>query len=165
MNREERYVVVGAHTVKDVLDYDYLSLKDCCKVLNQQNQQIKDIETKLAESEEAIKYLKGIKRYDIGEMLTENAELKQQLAEKEKEIENLYNRLNSKQKFYEMGLEKDYKEYLSRLNKLEKQCDQDKISFCIEKLEKVKHYAKHIQGGLIDYIDNQIEELKKEQRQ
>lgn len=43
--------------------------------------------------------------------------------------------------------------------KLEK-ADQDKISFCIEKLEKVKDYAQHIQGGLINYIDNQIKELK-----
>lgn len=41
-----------------------------------------------------------------------------------------------------------------------KQADQDKISFCIEKLEKVKDYAQHIQGGLINYIDDQIKELK-----
>lgn len=41
-----------------------------------------------------------------------------------------------------------------------KKQDQDKISFCIEKLEKVKEYAIHIQGGLIDYIDNQIRQLK-----
>ena len=88
------------------------------------------------------------------------SQLKQQLAEKEKEIENLYNRLNSKTKFYEMGLEKDYKEYLSRLNRLEKQSDKDKISFAVEQLEKVKHYAQHIQGGLINYIDNQIKQLK-----
>ena len=37
-----------------------------------------------------------------------------------------------------MSLEKDYTEYLSRLDKLEKQCDKDKISFAIAELEKVK---------------------------
>lgn len=40
----------------------------------------------------------------------------------------------------------------------------DKISFAIAELEKVKDYAQHIQGGLINYIDNQIEELKKEMK-
>ena len=36
----------------------------------------------------------------------------------------------------------------------------DKISFAIEQLEKVKDYAQHIQGGLINYIDSQIKQLK-----
>ena len=55
---------------------------------------IADLEAKLAESEETIKYLKGINRYDIGEMLTENVKLKQQLAEKEKEIDKLEDKLH-----------------------------------------------------------------------
>lgn len=42
---------------------------------------IKNLEDQLVESEETIKYLKGIKRYDIGEMIAENTKLKQQLAE------------------------------------------------------------------------------------
>ena len=58
------------------------------------------------------------------------ADLEVKLAEKEKEIDNLYNRLNSKQKFYEMGLEKDYKEYLSRLNKIKKRTQQRQNLFC-----------------------------------
>ena len=103
---------------------------------------VADLEAKLAESEETIKYLKGIKRYDIGEMLIENTKLKQQLAEKEKENDNLYNRLNSKQKFYEMGLEKDYKEYLSRLNKIKKEHNKDKISFAVEQLTEIRDYVK-----------------------
>lgn len=43
-----------------------------------------------------------------------------------------------------------------------KQHNQDKISFAVEKLEEVKHYAQHIQGGLINYIENQIKAIKGE---
>ena len=39
-----------------------------------ENQKLKQ---QLAEKEDAIKYLKGIKRYDIGEMITANIKLKQ----------------------------------------------------------------------------------------
>lgn len=100
------------------------------------------------------------------------ADLEAKLAEKEKEIDNLYDRLNSKQKFYEMSLEKDYKEYLSRLDKLEKQCDKDKISFTIQQLEKVKElllekcgetYSKTYCGideDIEEIIDNRIKQLK-----
>ena len=68
-----------------------------------------------------------------------------------------------------MSLEKDYKEYLSRLDKLEKQCDKDKISFTVEQLEKVKSAFGLINSKLdkvetikeyIHYIDHQINELK-----
>ena len=98
------------------------------------------------------------------------SDLETKLAEKEKEIENLYDRLNSKQKFYEMSLEKDYKEYLSRLYKLEKQCDKDKVSFTIEQLEKVKSVINtsvrddHIiwDFDIKAHIDNQIKQLKGE---
>ena len=40
---------------------------------------IDQLKQQLAEKEESIKYLKGIKRYDIGEILTENIKLKQEL--------------------------------------------------------------------------------------
>ena len=41
-----------------------------------------------------------------------------------------------------------------------KLANQDKIDFCIEKLTKVKLYAQHIQGGLINYIEDLIKQLK-----
>lgn len=47
---------------------------------NETTEIILDLEAKLAESEESIKYLQGIKRYDIGELITKNGQLKQQLA-------------------------------------------------------------------------------------
>lgn len=93
---------------------------------------ISDLEAKLAKSEKE-------RELDNSFWKQECDSLQKTLAEKEKEIDNLYDRLNSKQKFYEMSLEKDYKEYLSRLDKLEKQCDKDKISFTLEQLEKVKN--------------------------
>ena len=108
-------------------------------------------------------------KQDYDAMVEREELLRQQLAEKEKEIDNLYDRLNSKQNFYEMSLEKDYKEYLSRLDKLEKQCDKDKISFTIGELEKVKSAFGLINSKLdkvetikeyIHYIDHQINELK-----
>lgn len=71
--------VAELEKINDKLGTDLCNADDICSYLQQQ----------LAESEEAIKYLKGIKRYDIGEMLTENTKLKQQLAEKEKEIKKL----------------------------------------------------------------------------
>lgn len=43
----------------------------------------------LNEQDETIKMLKGIKRYDIGELLAENIKLKQQLAEKDKKVEEI----------------------------------------------------------------------------
>ena len=97
------------------------------------------------------------------------ADLEAKLAEKEKEIDNLHNRLNSKQKFYEMSLEKDYKEYLSHLVKLEKQCDKDKISFAVEQLTQAiknikkcnyKDFGIMYQSDAIAVINNQINVLR-----
>lgn len=137
-------------------------------LLKDKDRTIADLEAKLAESEEAIKYLKGIKKYDIGEMLTENTRLKQQLAEKDKLIEFYIN---------------SGKEQCEEINKLNNRalnyCDaidkhnQDKISFCVEQLEKVKEYlvlrARKIKEYNVNvvrlysankFIDNQIKRLQ-----
>ena len=79
-------------------DFELLGEEEKDKRVVQLNGKIADLEAKLAESEEAIKYLKGIKRYDIGEMLTENTKLKQQLAEKDLKIIELETKLNLKDK-------------------------------------------------------------------
>lgn len=135
------------------------SKKQCqqCKHLNKKIElNIKNkLMSELAEKDKTIATL-------IEDSKTSKELLKKQLAEKEKEIDNLYDRLNSKQKFYEMSLEKDYKEYLSRLDKLEKQCDKDKISFTIQQLEKVREFCREkfnwwenseLEGNIYDKSD------------
>lgn len=81
--------------------------------------------------------------------------MKEQLAEKDKEIAYLTKQVkkfnNEAQKYFEDAYCNDFH-------------NQDKISFAISQLDKVKDYAQHIQGGLINYINNQIEELKKEMK-
>ena len=145
------------------------SKKDLWNRIQEKNKQISGLEAKLEAREEAIKYLKGIKRYDIGEMLTENTKLKQQLAElevkndklgtelcnadnivsylqqqlaeKEKEIENIklckcVNCTNE----YEFMLE-------GLVEDLEKQIDRDeqeKISFAVEQLKYILNIIESI---------------------
>ena len=99
---------------------------------------IDDLEAKLSENEEIIKYLKEIKRYDIGEMLTENTKLKQQLTEKEETINNL-----------------------------EQQClicnkDQENERLKQQLAEKDKEIAflKGFKDAITSTIDNQIKQLK-----
>lgn len=79
--------------------------------------------------------------------------LQSQLAEKDKE------------RHEEWKTGKEWKWEWQRVNLQLEQANQDKISFAIAELEKVKDYAQHIQGGLINFINNQIEELKKEMKQ
>lgn len=75
------------------------------------------------------------------------SKLKQQLAEKDETIEDMKDN------------QKDLCLRCGGLTHIE--YEQDKISFCIEQLEKVKEYwLKH--EDVSYYIDNQIEELKKE---
>jgi hypothetical protein len=103
----------------------------------------------------------------VNKLGKEKANLEAKLAEKEKEIEKW---------------KTDY-ENCSKLEKLmskERQycldnwiaSDQDKISFAVEQLEKVKEWVKKrfeeisciYEEDAADYIDNQIEELKKEMK-
>ena len=159
--------------VENAITYS-LSAKNLENNLNKREEElfnkIADLEAKLAESEKE-------RELDNSFWKQECDSLQKTLFEKDKEIDNLYDRLNSKQKFYEMSLEKDYKEYLSRLDKLEKQCDKDKISFAVEQLEKVLKILEEKQfykkedtaycvhpAQIAEYIDNQIEELKKEMK-
>ena len=84
------------------------------------------------------------------ELANENFKLKQQLVEKDKEL-------------------LDVKNWWSYQYEGEKQRHhQDKISFAVEQLEKVKEFNHSlVLGGnykLDEFIDNQIEELKKEMK-
>ena len=79
------------------------------------------------------------------------ADLEAKLAEKDKELAYITKQAkkfnNEAQKYFEDAYCNDFH-------------NQDKISFAIAELEKVKDYAQHIQGGLINYIENQINRLK-----
>jgi TolA-binding protein len=122
-------------------------------VLEDKNKQIAYLEAKLAESEETINNLE--QQCLICNKDKENEKLKQQLAEKEKWI-NTY--------------------FVSQTNKLmtPPTQHQDKISFAVEQLEKLKktdvvcmnrNGNVYILGSsLNEVIDNQIEELKKEMK-
>lgn len=51
-------------------DYNWYDMEKLCDLLNEQDEKIEKLQ-------EAVKMLKGIKRYDIGELLAENIKLKQ----------------------------------------------------------------------------------------
>ena len=118
-----------------------------------------------------------------GTMIVKLCELEKQLAEKEEELEDwkdgtiveklwhLETKLVEKEKEKEIEFIKHEREangtsYVSACKELTKE-RQDKISFCIEQLEKVKEYnaTRVYSSSLVDkFIDNQIEELKKEMK-
>lgn len=148
---------------------------------------VDDLESKLAKKEEQLResrewFLecdkerlseetkKNIAFTNYKETLKENEQLKQQLAEKEREIEK-YKELCTISKLEDLQVE----------NMLLKGKNQDKISFCIEQLEKVKNKFNgkrpiddlanevglelgYTATQIQKYIDNQIEELKKEMK-
>lgn len=137
-----------------------------------------DLEAKLAESKEKIN--KMLECYDnmlnaFDNVQKENEQLKQQLAEKE-EINRLVNEQladkdkelkyfkkqarrfnNEAQKYYEDAYCNDFH-------------NQDKISFAVERLEKVKEFCgkvwgiEHAEEVIEEYVDNKIAELKKEMK-
>lgn len=162
MEEKERFELFGEYCIKDNNPDARPQLFDACVacvILNEQYKHIKDLEAKLAESEKQIKDARelGIEQFhSLKEIINFSQEeidkFKQQLDEKEQENERLKEEICR----YEITL-------MDKNSQLKKQ-NQDKISFAIAELEKVKDYAQHIQGGLINYIDNQIEEPKKEMK-
>lgn len=154
---------------------------------------ISDLEFKLAEKEKQIEELKGERlkfytddvrqtqvingvHFDIEQLLVfseyvehdkwvisnrdkEIAELKQQLAEKEEE------------RHEEWKTGKEWKWEWQKVNQQLEQANQEKISFCIEQLEKVKEFVKETSGivghewridrfRVLEQIDNQIKAIK-----
>ena len=140
MEEKERYeYFFGTNTVKDNKTNQFYGC--VVDLLNQQDKRIKELEQQnLSLQEQSIR--------DNQNWIEETTQLKQQLAEKNKEIE----KLNACVKFY-----KSY--YISFNEKV------------IDELEKVKRYiddkAYYVEEEnfgieINEYIDNQIEELKKD---
>ena len=102
-------------------------------------------------------------------------ELEKQLAEKERQLKLAEELLIKQEKEYDEQLEKQAKIHYKHL----KEKDQDKISFAVEQLEKVKedikkvpitdydlsrNFEKMYKQDAIRQIDNQIASLKKEMK-
>lgn len=142
--------------------------QDFLDVVNKLGKEKADLEAKLVESESEIKEWIAV-RDDKNNVINKQTEkinqLKQQLAEKEKEIESKQRTINALQN----GLCVDLlnKEMLELRNQ-----HQEKIEFAIEQLEKVQKYMvtdeKDMFGMpylmksdyVLDFIDNLINELK-----
>ena len=165
----------------------WINLKDKTKMIDyliESKRQISDLEAKLAESEKEVNRFKSMKNREqlikenealkdtISVVLSQKSEwikscneLKQQLSEKEKEIESLRENSLSKRIFKEKLIPshcmEQYEKYEQQIDKL----TQDKISFAVEQLEKVKDWANDYYGEysasvITNYIDNQIKQLK-----
>lgn len=132
--------------------------------LIKQEKQIADLEAKLAEKEEINKLVnEQLEDMERSKLAWENKyfKLEKQLADKNKEIEYFKRQArrfnNEAQKYYEDAYCNDFH-------------NQDKVSFAIKKLEKIKEWLepKYFDNEQIIYlekiIDNQIEELKKEMK-
>ena len=157
---------------------------DFVDLLNKEMYELKiaDLEAKLAESEKKA-YSRGHSQRDIANELKLNA-LREDVANKEKRIVELKQQLAEKEKERQLKLaeellikqEKEYDEQLEKQSKIHyshlKEKKQDKISFAVEQLEKVKGLiANHTQElwtcendeidvVLYEEIDKQINELK-----
>lgn len=172
---------------EDNMCFEYVSLDDKDKT-------IADLEAKLVEKDEQIKRRIAVYEKQFIEQTNENYELEQQLAEKENTITNLIEDSNAskellkKQLNEQAGLCEEFRFQLAEKDKeieyLNKQarkfnneaqkyfedayCNdtiyQDKISFAVEQLEKVKEFL--YSGYAVDNeeiekeINNQIKELK-----
>lgn len=124
---KERYINLSDRQVKDTQNQsqDFLSIKTICRLLNNQDQKIADLEAKLAEMTEKYNACQEARKLEIEFNQQDKRELKQQIAEKDELLEN-----------YKMGytgkvLKKQNKE-ISVLKSVVK--DKDEI---IDKLNKV----------------------------
>ena len=140
---------------EDNISFEYASLDD-------KDRKIADLEAKLAEEKEYTQQY----RKECAKIQTDYYKTKQKLAEKDKEIE----RLN-----LEFETQEDWQEKWQKLYDETCNLNQDKISFALEQLEKVKEFflEQHRDeemdtdyiitkdaGEIADYILDQIKQLK-----
>lgn len=143
----------------------------------EKDRKIADLEAKLAEKDEQLEYFS--KRDDEQEkQLEKQAKIHyKQLAEKETDLSLARNEINTLKHNLNVSQEHDKvvcEQYFEKC----KETEQDKISFCIEKLKKVKKLFEEkytydveesdfeviYEDDVDEIIDNQIEELKKEMK-
>lgn len=170
-----------------------MTQEEVCERLN-------TLEEKLAEMTEKYNACQEARKLEIEFNQQDKAQLKQQLAEKEKEIseyveivDDLHKQLSDKCDFCEEGYKKQLAEKEKEISELKRigekghlndlfedkrkenkilikaieQANQDKISFAVEQLEKVKEEFDCIYSNdtytpyqIADKIDNQIKQLK-----
>ncbi len=193
---EDRIELIDTKNKKALDNAD--NIKD---TLNEQDKQIADLEAKLAESEKkyAELFCRNIELetlysqktarlnfYKDTDIVEENQQLKQQLAEKDKEIERLkiYDEYRFELPYPKVKiLGKTFEDIQELIDKWLKQGSKDKISFAVEQLDKVKEkilsyeniYYQFLESGakvpvvclenfrVKQTIDNQIKELKGEE--
>ena len=122
----------------------------------EQSNQISDLEAKLAESEESCMLLEGLRKSEAEKKdiaMKRVAELKQQLAEKDEEIESL--KIDIEAKDFNINT------LMEQRKRHQKFYNQDKISFAVEQLEKVADTIYSDMGrDVYDIIVCQIKQLK-----
>ena len=160
---------------KDIAICDVCDVSESPKILvdllNQQDKHIK----KLQEENKKANINNYLADYWLAEK--EKQQLKEQLVEKDKEIEQLKKFDDLNKTFFNLfraafkGPNK-IDDLFNTLKTIQEKQDQDKISFAVEQLEKVKNYmitdekdmfgANYLMnsGYVLEFIDNQIKELK-----
>ena len=142
MEEKERFELFGEHCIKDNNPNVPCQLLDAyvsCVILNEQDK--------------------------------ENQQLKEQLAEKEKEIEQLKKFDDLNRNFFALfrtafKVPNKVDDLFNTLKTTQEKHNQDKISFAVEQLEKVKRTFIDVAWEDVDFaieiIDDQIKELKGE---
>lgn len=154
MEEKERYIFgqrILYDNEKEVVCFDGFNLDEfmgiITNILNKQDKRIKELEQEnLSLQEQSIR--------DNQNWIEETTQLKQQLAEKTLTIEQI---------------NKAFIENRSLWKGKYEQSNQDKISFALEQLEKVKEYTDDVwwvdgvSEVVCNFIDNQIKQLKGEE--
>lgn len=180
MEEKERYKLESYNEafcqIHDTESGEWYLRKDLVTdLLNQQDKQIKELEEQAypayKREHKRRAYLENI---EVPRLEKENEQLKQQLDEKDKEIEQLKKFDDLNKTFFNLFRiavkEPDKVDDLFNIIKtMQEKQDQDKISFVVEWLEKVKEVALkdfELDKGnislarVLEEIDNQIKELK-----
>ena len=174
MEEKERYELNDNDCIidneKDVAICDICdvseSLETLVNLLNQQDKRIKELEqdkTKFMDLLNSMTENWWVSYEKNKKLRQENEQLKQQLAEKDKKLSE-----------YVKIVDDLHKQLSDKCDFCDKTKDQDKISFAVEQLEKVKNYmitdekdmfgANYLMNSVyvLEFIDNQIKELKGE---
>ena len=182
-----KYRYEGYGVVRDTeIDFPYHT-DDIVDLLEEKDQQITDLEAKLAESKKQCQECKHLnKKIELNiknKLMNETQQLKQQLAEKEKENNELEFIVEEIEQFAWEQLNNDnfdkykaYDEMYTKIKQLTKNSpyeehNQDKISFAVEQLEKAKSFCISAEDNgwcvthknwleIVEYIDNQIKAIK-----